>query len=407
MRRKTSRIETLAVHSGDRKKLGDYVPVTTPIYAASSFFYERIEDLDSVFDDAKPGQTYSRFGNPTCEALEDLSATLEGADFAVATSSGMAALRLALLVAMVDRRRRILASRDLYGQTLSLLLNVLEPQGVEVFFGDPCDIESWESLIVEHQPSCVLFETISNPMLRVPSTDRLCELHRRNNVVTVVDSTFTTPVLMRPLDLGADIVIHSATKFLAGHGDALGGLLLAAEPFRQAVTLLNRTIGPNLGPFEAYITMRGMKTLVLRMEEQCANARRVAARLSQLEGVTRVHFPGDPAHPDHATAARLFPEGLFGSLISFDLEGGKERAFAFADTLKLALPATSLGDVHTMILHPATSSHRDLAPKRRHRLGIGDGLLRLSVGIEHVEDIVADLEQALVLSASAAEKAPS
>lgn len=407
MRRKTSRIETLAVHAGDRKKLGEYVPVTTPIFAASSFFYDRIEDLDAVFGDAKPGQTYSRFGNPTSEALEDLAATLEGADLAIATSSGMAALRLALLAAMVDRRRKILASRDLYGQTLSLLLNVLEPQGVEVFFGDPCDLDSWEALIAEHEPCCALFETISNPMLRVPAADKLCEIHRRRNVVSIVDSTFTTPVLMRPLDFGADMVVHSATKFLAGHGDALGGLLLAKEPLRQAATLLNRTIGPNLGPFEAYLTMRGMKTLVLRIEEQCSNARRVAARLAELEGVRRVHFPGDPAHPDHATAVRLFPQGMFGSLISFELEGGKPRAFAFADALKLALPATSLGDVHTMILHPATSSHRDLAPKRRERLGIGDGLLRLSVGIEHVDDIVDDLEQALSASAPAAEKAPS
>lgn len=402
MRRESDRIETLAVHAGDRKKLGDYTPVTTPIYAASSFFYERIEDLDQVFGDEKPGQVYSRYGNPTSSAFEDQIAALEGADVAVATSSGMAAIHLALLAALTDRRRSIVAAEVLYGQTLTLLLNLLEPQGVAVRFADPCDLSAFETAVEEARPACVLIETISNPMLRAPDLDRVAGIARRHGALTVVDSTFTTPVLLRPLAHGADLVVHSVTKFLAGHGDVLGGVVLAKEDLRPTLRILSRTIGANLGPFDAYLAMRGVKTLPLRMERQSANAALVAARLSEADGVERVHFPGLPAHPDHETARRLFPEGLFGAVVSFEVEGGRDRAFRFMEALRLIVPATSVGDVHSMILHPAMSSHRDLAPKRRERLGIREGLLRLSVGIEAPEDIVADLEQALSASRPAA-----
>jgi len=220
--------------------------------------------------------------------------------------------------------------------------------------------------------------------------------------LTLVDSTFTTPVLMRPLELGADLVVHSATKYLGGHGDVLGGVLLSRNELHPPVRFLERTLGANLGAFEAYLAMRGVKTLPLRMERQCRNAAEAAARLAGQPGVERVYYPGDPQHPDHDTAKRLFAGGLFGAMVSVDLEGGRERAAAFMNSLRLTVPATSLGDVHTMALYPPTSSHRDLAPAHRRRLGIGDGLVRLSIGIEHIDDIVADLEQALVASQPAA-----
>ena len=396
------KLSTLAVHAGDRKKPGEYVPVTTPIYHASSFFYDRIEDLDRVFGGEQDGQSYSRYGNPTTDALEEQVASIEGGDFAQACSSGMAAIHIALLAALTDRRRSIVAANVLYGQTITLLINVLEPFGVDVRFSDPCDLKAFDAAVAEAKPACVLVETMSNPMMRVPALDQVAEITRRHGTVLIVDSTFTTPVLMRPLELGADIVVHSATKYLAGHGDALGGVLIAGEAYHPTLDVLGRTLGMNLGPFEAYLTMRGIKTLPLRVERQCRNAALVAARLKQHPRIERIHFPGDADHPDHEIARKLFASGengepLFGGMLSFEIkDADKAEVFAMVDRLRLVVRATSLGDVHSMILHPEMSSHRDLAPKHRQRLGIRENLLRLSVGIEDPDDIIADLEQALV-----------
>ncbi len=390
------RIETLAVHAGDRKKAGNHVPVTTPIYGASSFYYESMEDLDRVFGDEMPGYVYGRYGNPTSSALEEQVAALEGADVALATSSGMAAVHLALLAALTDRQKSIVAADVLYGQTLTLLMNLLEPSGVAVRFADPCDLKAFETAVAEAKPACVLLETMSNPTLRVPALDRVAEIAHRHQALVIVDATFATPALIQPLSLGADIVVHSATKYLAGHGDVMGGILASREEMRPILRVLSRTLGPNLGPFEAYLAMRGVKTLPLRMERQCQNACRVAAQLKDHPRIERVYFPGDPRHPDHETARRLFSEGMFGAVVSFEIkDAGREQVFAFMDALKLVVRATSVGDVHTMVLNPAMSSHRDLAPKHRQRLGIRENLLRLSTGIEAAEDILADLEQAL------------
>ena len=390
------KLDTLAVHAGDRKKPGEYIPTTTPIYGASSYYYEHVEDLDRVFRDEAAGHGYSRYGNPTTAALEELMATLEGGDLAVATSSGMAALHLALLAAITDRRKSIVAANVLYGQTLTMLLNVLEPAGVAVRFSEPCDLEAFEAVVAEEKPACVLVETISNPLLRVPEIDKIIEMAHRYAATVIVDATFTTPVLMQPMQFEADFVVHSATKFLAGHGDVLGGVVVAREEHRAVLEALTRTLGPNLGPFEAYLTMRGIKTLPLRIERQCRNACQVAAWLSQHPRVEKVHFPGDPHHPDAATVKRLLPDGLAGAVVSFEIKDAKQPdIFGFIDALQLVVRATTLGDVHTLVLYPAMSTHRDLAPKQRERLGIRENLLRLSVGIEAVEDIEADLERAL------------
>ena len=390
------KLDTLAVHAGDRKKPGAYIPATTPIYGASSYYYERVEDLDRVFKDEAAGHGYSRYGNPTTAALEELVATLEGGDLAVATSSGMAALHLALLAAITDRRKSIVAANVLYGQTFTLLMNVLDPGGVDVSFADPCDLQAFEAAVAEAKPACVLVETMSNPLLRVPEIDKLAEIAHRHGALVIVDATFTTPVLMQPMKLGADFVIHSATKFLSGHGDVLGGVVVARDEHRAVLQALTRTLGPNLGPFEAYLAMRGIKTLPLRMERQCRNACRVAAWLSGHPRVEKVHFPGDPRHPDAAAVKRLLPDGLYGAVVSFEIKDAKEPdIFRFIDALQLVVGATTLGDVHTLVLYPVMSSHRDLAPKQRERLGIRENLLRLSVGIEAVEDIEADLDRAL------------
>lgn len=390
------KLETLAVHAGDRKKLGDYVPVTTPIFSASSFAYQRIADLDRVFADEMPGQSYSRYGNPTTAALEEQMKSLEEGDFAVATSSGMAALHMAILGALTDQRKSILAADVLYGQTFVLLMNFLEPNGVSVSFADACDLKNFEIAVEKHKPACVLLETICNPLLRVPPVDKLAGIAHKHGSRIIVDSTFTTPVISQPLKQGADFVVHSLSKYLAGHGDVLGGILIAREEFRPLMNSLTRTLGPNLGPFEAYLTMRGIKSLPLRMERQCNNAIKIGRWLGEHPRIERLYFPGDPNHPDAETIARIFPRGKFGAMVSFEVKNSnKEDIFNFMDSLKLIVRATSLGDVHTMILYPAMSSHRDLAPKHRNRLGIRDNLVRLSVGIEAAEDIIADLEQAL------------
>jgi len=212
----------------------------------------------------------------------------------------------------------------------------------------------------------------------------------------VVDNTFATPLLARPLEFGAHFTVHSLTKYLAGHGDVLGGSVTTVEEHLPALRSLGKTVGPALGPFESYLTMRGIKTFPLRMERQCANACKLAAWLAAHTAVERVYYPGDPSHPDAATVRRLLPEGLYGGMVSFELKGANRAAvFEFLDRLKLIVRATSLGDVHSMILYPLISSHRDVSPRHRERMGIRENLLRLSAGIEAFEDLAADLEQAL------------
>ena len=390
------KIHTLAVHAGDRKKLGNYVPSTTPIYGTSSFFYGRTEDLDRVFNEETEGYGYTRYGNPTTAALEELLAQLEGGDFAVATTSGMSAIHLALTAAMTDRRRSVLCAKVMYGQSITLLTNILGPTGVDISFAEPCDINDFEQVLAKEKPSCVLLEPVSNPLLRVAPIDRITTLAHEHGASVIVDNTFATPVLLRPLELGVDFVVHSMTKYLAGHGDLMGGVLIVREEYRQLVTVLARTLGPNIGPFEAYLAMRGIKTLPLRVERQCQNACRIAAWLKGHPCVERVYFPGDPKHPDIKTSRRLFPRNFFGGMVSFEIkDAGRQEVFAFMDSLRMIVPATTLGDVHSLMLYPAISSHRDLAPKHRERLGIRDNLVRLSAGIEAVEDIESDLDQAL------------
>jgi cystathionine beta-lyase/cystathionine gamma-synthase len=394
------KIETKAIHAGDRKadsaKPGAFIPVTTPIYTAASYIYESTAQLDRVLGKEEEGYCYSRYDNPTNAALEELMAVLENGHGALACSSGMTALHIALLAALTDRRKSILAASALYGATTSLLCKVLEPLGIELNFVDICDLDMIRKKIDDHQPGCVLMETISNPLLRVGDMDRIAELARATGAALIVDNTFATPLLVRPLDHGAHMSVHSVTKFLAGHGDVLGGVIVSDQQHHVITRNLSRTSGPVLGPFESYLTMRGIKTFALRMERQCSNACRVASWLSSHPRVSKVHYLADPAHPDAAVIRRLLPDGMYGAVVSFELkDAGKPDMFRFMDRLKVVVRATSLGDVHSLILYPVIASHRDVAPKQRERMGIHDGLVRLCAGIEAVDDIVADLEQAL------------
>ena len=390
------KIETQAVHAGDRKKPGPAVPVTTPVHLASSYFYDSMEQLDRVFARTEPGYSYARYDNPTNAALEELMIAMESGHGALACASGMAAVQMAMTTALADRRKSVVAADALYGATISLLMKVLEPAGVAVRFADVCDLDALSAVVAEARPGCILVETISNPLLRVPEIDKIAEIARQAGAALVVDNTFGTPLLVRPLELGANFTVHSVAKYLAGHGDVLGGMVVSDQEHFEALRTLSRIVGPVLGPFESYLTMRGIKTFPLRMERQCANARRVAAWLGAHPKVERVYFPGAPAHPDAAAIQRLFPANLYGGMVSFEIRNaGREEVFRFMDSLKLVVRATSLGDVHSMMLYPVMSSHREISPKHRERMGIRDNLVRLSVGIEAVEDIVGDLEQAL------------
>ena len=391
-------IHTKAVHSGDRKRAGTHVPVTTPIHTATSYFYESMEQLDRVFGDAEKGYCYARYDNPSAAALEELMCALESGDAALACASGMAALHTAILSALTDRRRSIVAANAMYGTTVGLLMNVFEPSGVSVRFADVCDLASLRAVVAEAQPGCIVMESISNPLLRVAEIDSVAAIANQAGAALVVDNTFATPLLARPLELGAHFSVHSVTKYLAGHGDVLGGVVVTLRQHADSLRALGRTIGGVLGPFECYLTMRGIKTFPLRMERQCANACHLASWLAAHPRVERVYFTGDPRHPDQATIRRLFPPNLYGAMVSFEIrDAGREEVFRFMDALRMIVRATSLGDVHTMMLYPVMSSHRELSPKHRQHMGIRDNLVRLSVGIEAPEDILADLEQALAL----------
>jgi cystathionine beta-lyase/cystathionine gamma-synthase len=391
------KFDSLVVHAGDRKRTGGVVPSTTPINLGTTYFYDSAETLDRVFAHEEEGYSYARYNNPTLDALEELTTKLEEGYGSLACASGMAALQVAIQAALTDRAPRIVASHSIYGATVRLFDQILAPLGVETFYVDTCDLHAVKRSIEDRKPGCVFLESISNPILRVGALDQISELAHAAGAALVVDSTFSTPMMMQPLKLGADIVVHSATKYLAGHGDVLGGIVVSNEAHHEIVRTISRIAGPVLGPFEAYLTMRGIKTLALRFTRQCENACKVASWLKSHPKVDRVNYPADPAHPDAAVIRRLFTSGLFGAIVSFEIkDADKPAVMAFMDRLKMIVPGTSLGDVHSLLLYPVMASHRDVAPRMRERMGIRENLVRVSAGIEAADDIIADLDRALL-----------
>ncbi len=395
------KLQTVAIHScmeqaGDRP----FVPSAPAVEMAASFHYQSARDLTAVANGELEGFVYQRYGNPTAAALQRQMAALDGADSAVACSSGMAAMHIGLLTALRDRPPSVLAANVLFGQTFQLL-QMMEQQEVVTRIVDPCDLDALDRALADHEIGCVLVESISNPLLRVPPLDRLCEVAGRHGVPVIVDGTFTTPVLARPLALGADIVVHSATKYLAGHADVLGGIVACREGHSEYMGELGRHLGPNLGPFQCFLTTRGVKTLPMRIEEHCRNALALARALESHPAVSAVHYPGLEHHPDRAVAERLFQrdtdgQAMYGGIVSFELlDAGRSATFRFMNALQLVVRTLSLGDVHSLVTHPATTTHRNLGAGRRRKLGIGDNLVRFSVGIEAATDIVDDILQAL------------
>jgi cystathionine beta-lyase/cystathionine gamma-synthase len=387
---------TQAVHAGERPPKPDFTPVNTPIYQSASFVYDRIETMDAIFGGERPGYVYTRYGNPTVAALERAVATLEGGETAVAYASGMAAIHATLLALEVVSGGAVVAAQDLYGATLTLLQTIFARQGVTVRLVDMTDLACVESAILETHPKVVLAEVISNPLLRVVDLPQVAELAHAHGATLVVDSTFTSPYLLQPLRHGADFVVHSTTKALGGHGDVTGGIVVAPAAYRSQLELVERLVGGVLSPHEAYLTLRGLKTLPLRVRQQCQNAMALAEWLVEHPRIRAVYYPGLKQHPGHFSAGRLLREGCFGSVLSFELvDGDQQRVFTLFNSLRLCLPAATLGDIYTELLYPTMSSHRMLSREQRSTMGISEALIRLSAGIEEAGDLIADLDQAL------------
>ena len=391
------KFQSQVVHAGDRKrKPGVATPSTTPIHLSSTFFYDSAATLDRVMGHEEEGFSYARYATPTNEALEELTSQLEGGYGSLATASGMAGVQIAFQAGLTDRPHSVLASHSIYGATVGLLDQILAPFDVKVKYCDVCDLAALERAIQERKPGCLFLESISNPLLRVPPIPEIAKLARAAGAALIVDNTFATPMLMRPLEMGANMVVHSLTKYLAGHGDVLGGLVVSDQHHHEIVRSISRIAGPVLGPFEAYLTMRGIKTLALRYERQCQNARQLAEWLSHHPCIERVFYCSDANHPDAATIRELFAPGLFGAILSFEIKGAnKEAVLGFMDRLQMVVPGTSLGDVHTLLLYPLMASHRNVSPKMRERMGIRENLVRVAAGIEDFEDIKSDLDRAL------------
>jgi cystathionine beta-lyase/cystathionine gamma-synthase len=388
--------QTRAVHSGELASGADYTPVTTPISTAVGYIYDSMDDMDAVFAGTKPGYVYVRYSNPTVTAFEEAVASLEGAEAAQAYSSGMAAIHAALLGCGARAGASVVAALDVYGATFTMLKGLFKTLGVNATLLNISDPAEVESVLKEVKPVCLYVETISNPLLKVADIPALAVIAHRYNTSLLVDNTFASPYLFTPLSHGADYTIHSATKYISGHGDVLAGVVATSTEKKKVLFELNKLVGGVLGSFEAYLALRGLKTLPLRVAQQCRNAQSVAEWLQKHPRIKKVNYPGLPDHPGHVLAEKLFEGRGYGGVLSFELDGaGKAQVYRFMEALTLFLPATTLGDISSLVLHPATSSHRGLTPDERARVGIPDGLVRLSLGIESTDDLLSDLESAL------------
>ncbi|MGH2561412.1 MAG: trans-sulfuration enzyme family protein [Thermomicrobiales bacterium] len=388
---------TRAVHAGERPPRPDFMPTTTPIYPSTAYYYDDTATLDAVFGNEREGYVYTRYGNPTTHAMELAVAALEGTEDAVAFASGMAAIHAAILNE-VQAGSRVVAARDVYGATYAVLTNLFATLGVKATFVDILDLDALARTVDEVKPRAIVFETISNPLMRVADLAGIVEIARRVKARTICDNTFASPLLVNPSRLGVDTVVHSSTKYLAGHGDVTSGVIATTAERAFELRELNKLTGAILGPFESWLTLRGMKTLPLRVRQQSENAQKIATWLAQEGRIERVNYPG---LVEMGSVADQFNCTLRGGMVSFDIAGaGKDGVFRFMEALQLCMPATTLGDVYSLVLSPPISSHRSLTPDQRAAIGIGDGLVRLSVGIEDAADIVADLDQALAAAVS-------
>ncbi|WP_404380848.1 O-succinylhomoserine sulfhydrylase [Caenispirillum salinarum] len=366
------------------------------LYLNSGFVYGSAEEAEASFNGEADRYVYSRFRNPTIEVFETRLALVEGAKFCRATASGMAAV-FAALACTVQQGDRVVASRALFGSCRHIIAQILPTWGVEVEFVHGPDLAAWEAALAK-PTKAVFLETPSNPTLEIIDLPAVCELAHAAGAKVMVDNVFATPILQRPLALGADVVIYSATKHIDGQGRCLGGAVLTddEEWFTDSLALFLRHTGPCLSPFNAWVLAKGMETLDLRVDRHCANALDLARFLESRvgRGVARVLYPGLASHPQHDIAMRQMKSG--GSIVAVELEGGKESAFAFLNALKLIDISNNLGDAKSLACHPATTTHASLPDEEKAAQGLTPGLLRLSVGLEDAGDLIRDVERALV-----------
>jgi cystathionine beta-lyase/cystathionine gamma-synthase len=368
-----------------------------PIYQSATFAAADAEELGDVLTGQIPGYAYSRVDNPTTAALAEAVAELEGADAGFAFASGMAAIHAALL-SLVGAGDRIVATRAAYGSTHALLTHLFARLGIETVFVDITDLDAVEAAVAT-QPTRVLYaETISNPTIVVADHAALAEIAHRHGAAYVVDNTFASPYLCRPFELGADLVIESATKYLSGHSDVLAGVVSGSREAVARVRVVQIDTGGTLAPLSAFLVLRGITTLAVRMERHSASAATLAAWLEGREGVSRVLHPSRPSHPQQAVASRQLLRG--GGMLAFELTGGRAAGRVLIDALAVTERTASLGSVHTMVVHPPSTTHRQLDDAALAEAGIAPGLLRVSVGLEDVDDLLADFERGLAAASA-------
>ncbi len=395
---------TRAIRAATRVPRVDQPPSSVPIYQAATFASADAEELGDVTTGRQPGYVYARLGNPTVDALADAFAALHAADAGFAAATGMAAIHLAV-TSQVAAGDRIVATRALYGTTRSLFSTVLARAGVATTFVDVTDLVAVEAALTAAPARILYLETISNPTLVVPDLAALASLAHRHGATVVVDNTFASPYLCRPLALGADLVVESATKYLSGHSDVLAGAVAGSRPLIDAIRALHVDTGGTLAPFSAFLVLRGIPTLALRMERHAATAAVLAELLEGAPGVEQVWYPARPSHPQHAVAARQLAGG--GGMLAFELAGGAAAGRTFIDALRIPERTASLGSIHTIVVHPPSTTHRQLTPAQLADAGIAPGLLRVSVGLEDAADLVADVQGALAAARAAVGATPA
>jgi O-succinylhomoserine sulfhydrylase len=381
--------ETLAIRAG--RETSDYREHSQGLFLTSSFTYDSAEEAAAMFIGQTEGYIYSRFTNPTVAAFQQRLAALEGAERAIATASGMAAIQ-AVAMTFLKAGDHVVSSQSLFGSTINLFNNVLTKFGVEVSYVDGADLAAWRAA-VKPNTKLLFLETPSNPLTEIADIAVIADIAHGAGALLVVDNCFCTPALQQPLKLGADLVIHSATKAIDGHGRVLGGAVVGSDKLVEPVYLHVRTAGPSLSAFNAWVLLSGLETLFVRMEKQCQNALELARWLEAQPAVERVYYPGLESHPQYDLAQRQQSAG--GTIVSFVVKGGREGAWRLVDSVEVISRTSNLGDVKSTITHPATTTHARVTPEARERAGIVEGLVRVAVGLEHVEDLKKDLARGL------------